>query len=290
MEPLPILILSGKIFEHLDVVWTFILLLTRFTGFFTFIPGIGMGERGLVVRLPAIIVMSFAAMNSSPHAAVPTDLILMAVTLVSEYLLGLILGMIPMIMVAGVQTAVQLASTTMGLGMGNLIDPTLGIQVSDISRIVGDITIILFLMLGGHYVVLHAVAGMGGHIIPGSFTMTDFTLDLMIDRTAAILKYGIILSAPVIVALMLTNFVMGLITKAVPTVNIFIISFPLTIGIGLVLIVLSMPDISREMTMQIAGIENQVLEVVRDTQQISDQPSAVGSQQQLSASATETGH
>ena len=40
------------------------------------------------------------------------------------------------------------------------------------------------------------------------------------------------LSAPVMVALLLTQFVMGLISQAVPTVNIFIVSFPLTIGIG----------------------------------------------------------
>lgn len=271
MNPSGLLLASHKIFENLGLIWTFMLLCSRFAGFFTLVPGIGMGERGLMIRAPAMLVFALTAMVSSPQAVLPDNPVMMGAILLSEYMFGVIIGMIPMIVVAGVQTGIQLASTTMGLGMGNLMDPTLGIQVSDISRIVGDITVVLFLMLGGHHVVLHAVSGMSGSIVPGSFFITDFTIDLLIDRTATIFSFGVILAAPVIVALLLTNFVMGLITKAVPTVNIFIVSFPLTIGIGLILIVLSLPDMSTEIIRQISGIENQVIEVVRDTKTV--QPS-----------------
>ena len=67
-----------------------------------------------------------------------------------------------------------------------------------------------------------------------------------------------IAASPVIVALLLTNFVMGLITKAVPQVNIFIVSFPLTIGIGLVLSALSLPEIMVLFDREIAGIESTI--------------------------------
>ncbi|MBN8550646.1 MAG: flagellar biosynthetic protein FliR, partial [Deltaproteobacteria bacterium] len=123
-------------------------------------------------------------------------------------------------------------------------------------------------------VVLHAVSGLSGTIIPGSFVISDFSIDLLIDRTAHIFKFAVILSAPVIVALMLTNFVMGLVTKAVPTVNIFIVSFPLTIGIGLILMGLALPDMAHEVERQIAGIEIQVNEAVQDTQRVPLSPSA----------------
>lgn len=265
MDPIKLLTLSHNLADNIGLVWTFLLVSTRFLGFFSLVPGIGMGVAGLAVRGPAIIVLSFVSLYSSALAPVPGDFILMAAALGSEYMLGAILGMIPMMIVAGVQNAVQLASTTMGLGMGNLIDPTLGIQSSDVARIFGDVSIITFLLLGGHHVVVHAVAGMGGMIVPGSFVLSDITLDLLVNRSAEIFKCGIILSAPVVVALLLTNFVMGLITKAVPTVNIFIVSFPLTIGIGLILMGLAFPDISIEFTRQVTGLENQVLEVLKDT-------------------------
>jgi flagellar biosynthetic protein FliR len=53
-----------------------------------------------------------------------------------------------------------------------------------------------------------------------------------------------LIAAPVIVALLLTNFVMGIISKAIPTVNIFIISFPLTIGVGFAISILAIPEMA----------------------------------------------
>lgn len=264
MDLSQILTVPGAILANLPALWTFFLLFVRFTAFMLLVPGLGMGERGMLVRIPAILVLSMASMYSSPGAALPTDAVWMVAGFASEILLGSAMGLIPKMIVAMVQTGVQLASTTMGLGMGNLIDPTLGVQVSDVTRIVGDLCILTFLMLGGHHVLVYAASGMGGQIVPGSFIVTDFTMDLLVNRSAEILRFGVILSAPVVVALLLTNFVLGLITKAVPTVNIFIVSFPLTIGIGLILTGLALPDLTLEFKRQVIGIENQVLELTRD--------------------------
>jgi flagellar biosynthesis protein FliR len=63
-------------------------------------------------------------------------------------------------------------------------------------------------------------------------------------------------SAPVMVALLLTQFVMGIISRAVPTVNIFIMSFPLTIGIGMVITVLALPEVMRYVTNQYSSTDN----------------------------------
>ena len=260
----PILGLSMEVLGHMDVLWTFFLLCARFTLMLQVLPGIGGGERGLLVRLPAIVMLSCASVVSSPHAAVPDNWGLLASQVLSEAMLGFMLGIIPLLIVNAVHMGAQLASTTMGLGAGNLIDPTLGMQVTDISRLLGDLSIILFLALGGHYAVVYAAAGLGGQIIPGTFFASDTTLDLFVNKTGVVFESALLISAPVIVALLLTNFVMGLISKAVPTVNIFIVSFPLTVGIGLILTVLSLKDISVFVTHQFTTIEDQIFEVVRD--------------------------
>lgn len=261
MNPTEILAVPHALLANIDSAWTFLLLMARYSALMVLLPGIGMGERGLITRFPAIIVLSAASMLSSPKATIPSDIVLMGAALTSEYIFGTILGLIPKFLISGIHNAMQLASTTMGLGMGNLIDPTLGVQSSDISRIVGDICIVLFLLLGGHYVIIHAAAGLGGTLVPGTFILNEYSLDLVIDRSAAIFETGVILAAPVLVALMLTNFVMGVITKAVPTVNIFIVSFPLTIGIGLILTVLALPDITTVFKRQVLSIESQVVDV-----------------------------
>jgi flagellar biosynthetic protein FliR len=71
------------------------------------------------------------------------------------------------------------------------------------------------------------------------------------------------IAAPVIVALLLTNFVMGLISKAVPTVNIFIISFPLTIGIGFFLTMFALPEVAYFLQREMMELERLTALVTR---------------------------
>ena len=253
-------------FENLNLIWTFVLLLVRFTCLMMVIPGIGTGMTGLFVRTPAIVVLAFSGLSSGVYAQVPADWGLLIGQMISESMFGTILGLIPLMIVTGVQTAGHLASTTMGLQASQLIDPTLHISIPDVARIYGDLVIVMFLIIGGHHIIVHAAAGMGGQIVPGTFLASVNSIDLLVAKSADIFRLGVLISAPVVVALLLTNFVMGLISKAVPTVNIFIISFPLTIGIGLILSILVIPEMVVVAKRELIGIEKSVLVVVQDTE------------------------
>jgi flagellar biosynthesis protein FliR len=123
------------------------------------------------------------------------------------------------------------------------------------------LVVLLFLLLGGHHVVIYAVSGFSGQIIPGTFLSQGNSVELFVDRTADIFRVGALVASPVIVALLLTQFVMGMISKAVPTVNIFIVSFPLTIGIGLALSVLALPTMVKFTSQELTGIENTLIAV-----------------------------
>lgn len=227
--------LPQLLLQRIDVVWTFLLLLVRFTGLFMTCPGIGMGVSGAVIRAPAIMVFSFAAMLGGRIAQLPSNTLLATGMLFSELLFGALLGFLPQLIVAGIQTAAGICSTSMGLQASQLIDPTLQVSVPDIARIFGDLSVMLFIFLGGHHLVVYAAAGMGGVIVPGSFVSTEKIVEIVVNHSAQVFEIGVLFSAPVVVALLITNVVLGLISKAVPTVNVFMVSFPLTIAIGLIL-------------------------------------------------------
>ena len=257
---IPILLLS-----HLDRAFTFFLLVMRFSGMFLIIPGIGSQAKGIAGKYSVILIFAFVSMYSSPVVALPNDWVIMGAALLSELLLGFAMGMIPFIMVGVVQNAGQLASTSMGLQAGAVIDPSTGGQVADVARLFGDLLIIAFLYVGGHRVVIYAVSGMGGKIIPGSFVLGKVTLDLLIERSSDVFGTGMLLAAPVMVALLLTQFVMGMVSKAVPSVNIFIVSFPLTIGIGLMLTILMFPELLKAMEPLITSLESSLVLIAKET-------------------------
>lgn len=256
MEPDNFGALAHLLLERLDIGWTFLLLLTRHVIFMMIVPGIGGGPAGITVRYPAAVVLSMAAFDIKNIVPVPIDMGIMASQAVAEVLLGGLIGLIPIMIVAGAQIAGQIASGTMGLNGAQLVDPTTQTQLSDLAKFYSDISILVFLLVGGHYAAIMQLSGLNSSIIPGSFILSSGGLRALIDQSGAIFYMGCMMAAPAIVALLLTNFVLAIISKAIPTVNLFIISFPLTIAVGLGITTLSLPEVIQFLVTHFNKIEN----------------------------------
>jgi flagellar biosynthetic protein FliR len=252
--------------NNIDRAFTFFLLVVRFSGVILLIPGIGAGARGLAVKYPFILMLAFTSMFSTKIVPVPSNLIMMCGMFVSELFLGACLASIPLLMIAIVQNAGQLSSTSMGLQAAAVMDPSTGTSISEVSRIMGNLCVIAFILVGGPNVVLYTASSLGGKIIPGSFVIGEPTLNLLIQSSSEVFGHGMVLAAPIIVALLLTNFVMGLISKAVPTVNIFIVSYPLTIGIGLIILMLMLPELLRAFEPMLLKLDESMLIILQDAQ------------------------
>ena len=247
---LPELLLS-----RLDVGWTFVLLLARHISFLSVVPGIGGGFGGIAVRYPAAAVLTFAATATTSPVPVPPHMLAMGTQLLSEVLLGAVVGLVPILIVTGAQTAGHIASGTMGLNGAQLVDPTTQSPMPDLARLYGDMAVLVFLLVGGHYVAIYHLSGLESAVPPGSFLVSVSGLQALVNQSADIFQVGCMIAAPVIVALLLTNFVMAVISKAVPTVNIFIVSFPLTIAVGLVISILALPEVVHYLGRKFADIE-----------------------------------
>ena len=141
------------ILQRMDVAWTFVLLLTRHVTFMAIVPGIGGGFAGVVLRYPAALVLSLAALNVDTAVPMPPNMGAMTAQLVSEILLGVI-AVVPLLIVSGAQVAGHMASGTMGLNGAQLVDPTTQTSLPDLARVYSDLAIIIFLLVGGHYVAI----------------------------------------------------------------------------------------------------------------------------------------
>jgi len=254
---------------HLDAGWTFLLIFTRFAGLFLFFPGMSNGMQGMEIRIPGLLMMSLAVVSATPVVPVPDNILLILSHLSSELMLGTILGLLPTMIVSGAQAGGQLASTTMGLGAGQLMDPTTHTQTTQISRIMGDLVVLCFLFINGHHVLIYAASGLCGQIIPGSFVLGDNTVEVMIQQSGQIFSFATIISSPVIVALLLTQLVLGILTKFVQQVNVFIISYPITIGIGMFLLVILMPSFVQLSNRYLLSIEDTVVTILEDARRVS---------------------
>lgn len=248
--------------DKLPRVWMHMLFVMRYTGMMLIMPGLSGGMTGLYTRFPAILIFSMvAAAGQQTALPLPVNIGDMSLMLGSELLLGFVIGLIPFLFVAAVQTGGQLASTTMGLGAGALVDPTMGTTTSDISRITGDLVTILFMMVGGHYVIMYTLAGGEGYLPLGMLFVNDLNFDLLVNVSARVFELGVILAGPVIAAVMLSQVVLGILSRAVPTINLFIVSFPLTIGIGLAMWAILLPQMVTIVGSEVRGVEKHILQI-----------------------------
>ena len=99
----------------------------------------------------------------------------------------------------------------------------------------------VFLALNAHLVLLAALAESFTTLPISSAPLAPAGFHQLANWGGYIFSTGVQLALPIIAALLITNIALGILTRAAPQLNIFGIGFPITIGVGFLVIALSMP-------------------------------------------------
>jgi len=170
----------------------------------------------------------------------PTGLFPLSIALASEVFIGLIIGYASRLVFAGVQMAGHLVGFQMGFGIVNVIDPSTSSQVSVTSQFENILAMLIFLSINAHHWFLKGIVESFSLVPLLGFHFSGAVANIMIDIFKNVFIIGIKLGAPVIAALFFTTIALGLVARTVPQINVFIIGFPLQIGIGLLMMGLTM--------------------------------------------------
>jgi len=176
-----------------------------------------------LVEIPDIDPFSFNALTGIFH----------------EVMVGGIMGLTLQIVVAALVVAGQAIAGSMGLSMANMIDPNLG-NVPSLSQFFLIIGTLLFLSLGGHP-IMNSVLYSSFDLIPiakGGFSI-EMILALLI-WSSQIFSGAVVIAFPILIGLLLVNSLLGLVSRAAPSLNVFAIGFPALIPLGLGMLLLTM--------------------------------------------------
>jgi flagellar biosynthesis protein FliR len=127
--------------------------------------------------------------------------------------------------------------------------------VSFISRTNLVVGTIVFLFLDGHHVIILAAIGHLGEFGLGVFRINASLGPFLLQQVIQSFELAVNIAAPILATTLVTQFVLGLITKFIPQVNIFIISLPLTILIGFYIIIYTLPGIAEHLVHQFSQLE-----------------------------------
>lgn len=219
---------------------------SRVTGIFTFNPIFGRGNvpmRGRVLLSVALSVCMLAAMGGATSYR-PTGVISFFFVMLFEAAIGLMFGFFVNLILTVLIFAGELVDNQIGLGMARAMDPSTGIQMPVFANAYYYLFVLYFFITGGHleYIKLFSVSY---EIIPIGFEFGINTVGLIYNITlflGSVMSLGLRLAMPVVAAELITEFCVGVIMKAVPTIQVFVISIQLKIILGLfVLIAVAAP-------------------------------------------------
>jgi flagellar biosynthetic protein FliR len=174
---------------------------------------------------------------------VSTDVFTLAVSAAGEVLLGLLAGMAIRLIFEGIQLAGEMAGHQMGLAIAEVVDPASEDQVAILSQFMSLLATLVFLILNGHHLLIRTLVASYEIVPPVGFQVNGPVLEGLTRLTAGMFVTGLKAGAPVMAALLLGTVAFGLVARTVPQMNIFVVSMPVNIAVGLLFFGLSLPHL-----------------------------------------------
>jgi flagellar biosynthesis protein FliR len=223
-------------------VLLFALVVSRVAGMFSALPVFG-GKR-LPLRIRVITVISitlvcFPILAIAPPS-LPDDIFSLGLLALREIMVGVTLSFITQIIFSAIEFSGQIIGMQMGFTISSIIDPANGNQTQIMAVMQTLLATLMFLSMNIHHVFIRAIVE-SFHIIPlGVWHINAEIISFLTKATAEIFVLGVRLAAPVMVALLLTSVTLGIMARAFPQMNVFMLSFPLQIGIGFIVLGLTL--------------------------------------------------
>lgn len=221
----------------------FILVFFRISGIILAAPILGSNlvlSRMKMALAFILAIIIFPTLSYQTHL-LPNHVFSYLVIVSSELFLGLVLGFLFHILFIGIQFAGDLIGMQMGFSIVNVLDPQSSLQLSIIGELKFFTAMVLFLVMNGHYVIIEALFS-SFQIVPVAMVKFQPELQIkLIEMTGWVFVYLFKIGAPVLMTLYITEIAMGIIARTVPQMNIFIVGFPLKIGLGLLALLLALP-------------------------------------------------
>jgi flagellar biosynthesis protein FliR len=250
--------------EMLDYLplWTFLLLLTRFSGLLLVLPGVGTDYVSPPFRFYTAIAIAFVISLTGVQAVEAKHTAEAILMLSSEFLLGFAIGAVPSFILGGLAVGGTLVSGAIGLGQANMIDRSLGVPVALISKIQVLVATVVFLTLDGHHMILRAASGIPGELGLGMLQNAPETAQVFQECLVNSFHLAVMVSAPILVTTLITQFILGLITKFIPQVNIFIVSLPLGLLVGFYIMEYSLAGLINEVVREFGAMDEYLIRLM----------------------------
>lgn len=249
-----------RVFEVSQSPQTFLVLVglcfARLVSFFSIVPFFGGGAvpaRVKVATAMAMVVILYPSVAASVPENQPLGFGALGfiALLTKEVFIGMTLGFIASLVFEAVQVAGKIVDSQRGSTMAELYAPQLQARVSELGQFKLQLAIVIFISVGAHRLFIRSLL-QSYEFIP-ALAFPKFApgwspaAEMIVKLTASVLSIGLQLAAPALIALLLTDLFFGIINRVAPQVNVFFLSMPVKMLVGIIVVLIALPVIASRM-------------------------------------------
>jgi flagellar biosynthetic protein FliR len=221
------------IFE-IEVFKVFALAMVRFAGLILAAPILSSNNFPMQAKAALAALAALAVLPAIPaQEALPTGLPAFGLLAIGELLIGIMMGSVMTLTFAAIQVAGQIVDMLSGFALANVFNPAFETQVPVFGFFFFVLAGLYLLVLDGHHMMLRHLALTFDRIPLGGFVLRPALL-LDVARWGSLMFLdGLLIAAPVAAVLLLAYVTMGLMSRVVPQIHLFVVGFPITLALSL---------------------------------------------------------
>ncbi len=202
---------------------TWMMVFLRAIGLILQLPVLAGRPIPVTVQLGICVCLATLLAGIVPQAELATSGWALFVSAAAEVVLGLLLGFIVRLVFAAVEMAGRIISSEVGL----TATPGMGVPEpasEPLASLFDSFAVLMFFLFGGHQLMLTAFARSFSLLTPGHVTFPSGAAEALIVATGHVLEVGLRISAPFIAMNFLISMAFAVLSRAVPKMNVFIVS------------------------------------------------------------------
>ena len=179
-----------------------------------------------------------------------------------EIMVGVMLGFVGQLLFVAAQFGGTVIGYQMGFAAANIVDPQSHQQIQLLSQFQSVVAMLVFLAVDGHHIFFRAMARSFQVLPPGSVGSAEQAVPFILELTSQMFVLGLQLSAPILVILLLSDFVLGIMSRVFPQLNAFMLKFPINIGMSFILIGLMADLVVSLLQQEFEGLGRDLLSIL----------------------------
>ena len=253
---------------NLDVLFSvgniilFMAILTRLSGLFASAPLFSTYPIPMQVKIwlaATIAFILFPIVQHNTQFVVPNSVPALTLILFKEFLIGFAMGFCANIVFVGIELGVNMFAIQMGISADQALNPSSGGNSPVITQAYTYLASMIFIVVGAHQWLFSAIYNSFKTMPVGyGFMFSPEVIGEIVRLTSQLFNIGLSIALPIFGVLFITDVLLGFTSKMMPQMNIFMVSIPLKIYLGLLLSLIFVRPMAEYMVVMIERLIEQI--------------------------------